>query len=77
MVSEDSTSRVIVLPVRLISLGRKVSITIRDQVRTGARLYEDLHFPGSFSLSNEQAVESSTKARAVVVVVVATCKMKG
>lgn len=38
-----------------------------------ARLYEDLHFTGSFGLSNEQAVESSTKARAAVVVVVVTC----
>lgn len=50
MVSEDSTSRVIVLPVRLISMSGEATETSPE---LHARLYKDLHFAGRFCLSNE------------------------
>jgi hypothetical protein len=55
-----------VLPVRLIS-AKMSDIATGSKPELHARLYENLHFAGSFCLSNELAMESLTQARAAVV----------
>ena len=53
MVSEDSTSRVMVLPVRLDTPQSKYAGPQKHDMDVGIRLYKNLHLDGRFCLSNE------------------------